>query len=80
MIEYRTITNLRVQLIRLNVNVLLNDECHQNFAVSEWNVQGTCMCNGHAGMCAPLPQESVASGKVSLFLTASTIDMHQAPF
>ena len=27
------------------------------------------MCNGHAGVCAPLPQESVAPGKVRLLFT-----------
>ena len=37
---------------------------YQYFAVSEWNVEGTCMCNGHASMCAPAPGEAIAQNKV----------------
>ena len=60
---YQTVTNLRLVLMRVDVNLLL-PVCSQHFAVSEWNVQGSCMCNGHAGTCAPLPQEPVVPGKV----------------
>lgn len=40
------------------------DPMFQYFAVSEWVVEGTCMCNGHASMCAPAPGESIAQDKV----------------
>lgn len=45
-------------------SVRLAGTMYQYFAVSEWNVEGTCMCNGHASRCAPAPAEAIAQDKV----------------
>ncbi len=35
-------------------------------SISEWSVQGTCMCNGHASICSsPIEGEDIYPGKVS---------------
>ncbi len=39
---------------------------YQYYAISEWTVEGTCMCNGHASMCVPAPGESISSDKVCM--------------
>ena len=64
MLAYTQITNLRVRLISMFESVRLAGTRYQYFAVSEWNVEGTCMCNGHASMCAPAPGEAIAQNKV----------------
>ena len=54
-------TNLRVRLFgQFN----LGSSDYQYYSVKEWVVNGTCMCNGHAAMCAPANNESLASNKV----------------
>ena len=65
-LAYRQITNLRVRLISMFQLQLPPNPMYQYFAVSEWVVEGTCMCNGHASMCAPAPGESIAQDKVRI--------------
>lgn len=40
-------------------------DCGQYFAISEWTVNGSCLCNGHATQCQPVAGESVSPNKVS---------------
>ena len=42
---------------------------YQYYSVGEWVVTGSCMCNGHASICALAPGETLASGKVMLKVT-----------
>ena len=39
-------------------------ECARYFAISEWIINGTCMCNGHAEACKPAPLEDPFPNKV----------------
>ena len=55
---------------------------YQYFAVSEWNVEGTGMCNGHASRCAPAPGEAIAQDKVhemTMLLKVSCIKIMYRP-
>ena len=60
--NYRRITNLRVRLLAQFTQDL--EPGFQYYSVDEWVVRGSCMCNGHADMCAPVPGEELATGKV----------------
>ena len=58
-----SITNLRLNLTSLNSE---NDEdCFQYFAITEWTVNGSCQCNGHATQCKPVIGEPIFPNKVS---------------
>ena len=61
-LEYQTITNLRLNLRRAHTDISSEEESY--YAISEWFVYGTCLCNGHADQCAPLPEETGPSDKV----------------
>ena len=69
MVDYQTMTNLRVRLVNPFMNLGVN-ESYIYYAIYEWSIQGTCLCNGH-GECAPLLGEELADGKVGLQLHAS---------
>ena len=62
-IEYMQITNLRVRLLG---QFDLSSTDYQYYSVGEWVINGTCMCNGHAAMCAPAPNETLATDKVCI--------------
>ena len=64
MVDYRTLTNLRVRLVSPFANLGVNDS-YVYYAIYEWSIQGTCLCNGH-GECSPLEGEELVDGKVSL--------------
>lgn len=53
---YKNITNLRLTLVQPS---FLSD-----YELTEWKVIGSCMCNGHASLCAPLFGESLTQDKV----------------
>ncbi len=61
---YRDITNIRVVMLDLYPEAIISNSSFQYYAVREWIVRGSCMCNGHADMCVPRPGEEVAEGKV----------------
>lgn len=69
MVDYQTMTNLRVRLVNSFANLGVN-ESYIYYAIYEWSIQGTCLCNGH-GECAPLQGEELVDGKVGLQLHAS---------
>ena len=64
MLDYQTVTNLRVQVVTPFSNLGVN-ESYTYYAIYEWSIQGTCMCNGH-GECAPVQGEELVDGKVGL--------------
>ena len=41
------------------------DNCSRYIAISEWIINGTCMCNGHANRCEMTDGESSFPNKVS---------------
>ena len=51
-------TNLRLRLVE-SFTIFSVDY----FAIHEWFITGTCLCNGH-GMCSPVTGDTV-EGKVS---------------
>lgn len=62
---YRDITNIRVVMLDLFPEItIFSNSSFQYYAVREWIVRGTCMCNGHAAACMPRPDEERAEGKV----------------
>ena len=61
-LEYQNITNLRLNL--LGTHAQLFSETERYYGISEWFVYGTCLCNGHADQCVPLPEETGPSDKV----------------
>lgn len=63
-INYRTLTNLRVQLLDRFVEIELSEQRFQYYSVSEWLVWGSCLCNGHAATCTPANGETIATDKV----------------
>ena len=65
-ISYRTVTNLRVQLIDRFVEIQLSDQRFQYYSLSEWLIWGSCLCNGHAAVCTPANGEMMAMDKVHL--------------
>ena len=73
MVEYQTLTNLRVRLVNPFANLGVNDS-YVYYAIYEWSIQGTCLCNGH-GECSPLEGEELVDGKVS-HLGACVYNMH----
>lgn len=62
MLDYQTVTNLRVRLVTPFANLGVN-ESYVYYAIYEWSIQGTCQCNGH-GECAPVQGEELVDGKV----------------
>lgn len=61
-IEYQNVTNLRLSLLRKHTAEAIETERY--YGISEWFVYGTCLCNGHADQCAPLPEETGPLNKV----------------
>lgn len=61
-LEYQNITNLRLNLLGTHAN--LSSETERYYGISEWFVNGTCLCNGHAEECAPMQGETGPSDKV----------------
>jgi len=59
---YQTITNLRVVMFDLFPELRLSESFFQYYAVREWIVRGSCMCNGHADVCIPRLGEQVVDG------------------
>lgn len=62
--NYRTVTNLRVQLIDQFIELLLSGQQYQYYSLSEWLVWGSCSCNGHAAHCTPGSGETMTTNKV----------------
>ncbi|XP_065918231.1 laminin subunit beta-1-like isoform X1 [Dysidea avara] len=58
--QYQTITNLRLQLLGTHAV----EETEQYYGIFEWSVYGSCLCNGHADECIPLPGEIEDDGKI----------------
>ena len=63
-INYRTVTNLRVQLIDQFIELTLSGQSYQYYSISEWLIWGSCSCNGHAAICTPGNDEVMATDKV----------------
>ena len=61
-LEYQTITNLRLNLLGTHADAAVETESY--YGISEWFVNGTCSCNGHADQCMPLPGEMGSDNKV----------------
>ena len=59
--NYRTITNLRVQLIDQFIELQLSGESTQYYSLSEWLIWGSCLCNGHAALCTPASGETTTN-------------------
>lgn len=74
MVDYQTMTNLRVRLVNPFDNLGVNDS-YVYYAIYEWSIQGTCLCNGH-GECSPLEGEELVDGKVSHLVGACAYNMH----
>ena len=55
------------------------DMRYEYYAIREWSVQGTCMCNGH-GTCAPREEEQLAEGKVQLVVSMVMTPNHTKPY
>ena len=64
--DYRTVTNLRVQLFDQFVELELSGSSFQYYALSEWLIWGSCLCNGHASMCTPGSGEMLENNRVSM--------------
>ena len=78
MMDYQTVTNLRVRLVNPFANLGVN-ESYIYYAIYEWSIQGTCLCNGH-GECSPLPGEELVDGKVGLYVCICTNNMPGTTF
>lgn len=65
-INYRTVTNLRVQLFDQFVELDLSGPRFQYYSLSEWLVWGSCLCNGHTSLCTPADGEMLARNKVTM--------------
>lgn len=63
--NYRTVTNLRVQLLDQFVEIELSGPRFQYYSLSEWLIWGSCLCNGHASRCTPRDGETLATNKVT---------------
>ena len=57
LLEFQTVTNLRLRLVEFFI-VSGSDY----FAIYDWSVTGTCLCNGH-GTCSPVSGPAI-DGKV----------------
>ena len=66
--NYRTITNLRVQLMDQFIEVLLSGERNQYYSLSEWYIFGSCSCNGHSALCTPASSETMTTNKVTIIM------------
>ncbi len=62
--RYRTLTNIRIQLLGYFEELELNGNRFVYFSISEWYVKGQCMCHGHSGVCVPQPGEESVDSKV----------------
>ncbi len=56
-------------LVSLFQEVIASGLEFQYYAISEWTVEGTCMCNGHASICIPAVElgETINSEKVCVY-------------
>ena len=63
--QYKTVTNLRVQLLDYFQELELSQDSFVYYAISEWYVMGQCLCNGHSDTCVPLPGDQMVPNKVS---------------
>ena len=63
-------TNVRLRLVRRHSVGM--DMRYEYYAIREWSVQGTCMCNGH-GTCTPREEEQLTEGKVQLVVSMVTL-------
>lgn len=64
-IQYRSITNIRIQLLEYFAELELNGNEFVYFSISEWYVNGLCKCNGHAETCIPQGGEELVDNKVT---------------
>lgn len=62
--RYRTVTNIRIQLLEYFEENELRGNSSIYFSISEWYVNGTCMCNGHSGICSRQTNDQVVPDKV----------------
>ena len=60
---YQIIYGLRIVVDEINENSLY-ENISNVLSISEWSIEGTCMCNGHASMCSPVDGESLHPEKV----------------
>jgi hypothetical protein len=51
--SYKIITNIRLNLTSTYYDDTNSSSCDRYFAISEWSIEGTCSCNGHAEECLP---------------------------
>ena len=51
----------------------LSGPMYQYYSISEWIVNGQCLCNGHASMCVPQAVEEIAANKVRMKATCTAL-------